>query len=102
MKRVKAARDGLEWGDAGPPPLLVKVAPDLTPADKSDIASVALKHRLDGLVVSNTTISRPPNVRDHPSGDEVPNLDLALRSRYRQTTSCFTKVLQQRQSNCPA
>ena len=51
--------------------VLVQVAPDLTPADKSDIAAVALKHGLDGLVVSNTTISRPPDVRDHPSGDEV-------------------------------
>ena len=49
----------------------MKVAPDLTAADKSDIAAVALKHGLDGLVVSNTTISRPPDVRDHPSGDEV-------------------------------
>ena len=71
VKRVKAARDSLQWGPQGPPPLLVKLAPDLQPADKTDIAAVALKHGLDGLVVSNTTISRPPNVRDHPSGDEV-------------------------------
>ena len=47
---------------AGPPPLLVKVAPDLADADKADIAAVALKLGIDGFVVSNTTITRPPDV----------------------------------------
>ena len=63
----------MSWGEHGPPPLLVKMAPDLTQADKIDIASVTLKQGLDGLIVSNTTITRPPAVRDHPSGDEVSN-----------------------------
>lgn len=56
---VKTARDNLDWGPSGPPPLLVKVAPDLTDADKADIAAVILDTGVDGLVVSNTTISRP-------------------------------------------
>lgn len=34
MRIVKDARDRLEWGPPGPPPLLVKIAPDLTEADK--------------------------------------------------------------------
>ena len=46
-----------------PPPLLVKVAPDLEAADKADIASVALARGIDGLVVSNTTIARPPGLK---------------------------------------
>lgn len=71
MRAVKNARDEMSWGEHGPPPLLVKMAPDLTQADKIDIASVALKQGLDGLVISNTTITRPHAVRDHPSGDEV-------------------------------
>ncbi|GFH07998.1 DHO_dh domain-containing protein, partial [Haematococcus lacustris] len=49
----------MRWGPAGPPPLLIKIAPDLTDQDKQDIASVALKHQVDGLIVSNTTITRP-------------------------------------------
>lgn len=67
-------RDSMHWGEHGPPPLLVKIAPDLTDADKRDVAAVVLKHGIDGLVVSNTTIARPPEVRDHPSGDEVLNV----------------------------
>jgi dihydroorotate dehydrogenase len=60
---VKTARDNLDWGPAGPPPLLVKVAPDLTDSDKADIAAVVLDTGVDGLVVSNTTISRPGVLR---------------------------------------
>ena len=42
-----------------PPPLLLKVAPDLTDDDKRDIAAVALEQNLDGLIATNTTIERP-------------------------------------------
>jgi dihydroorotate dehydrogenase len=41
------------------PSLLLKIAPDLTDADRQDIAEVALASGLDGLIVSNTTIARP-------------------------------------------
>ncbi len=40
-------------------PLLLKIAPDLTSQDKEDIAGIALVKRIDGLIVSNTTIERP-------------------------------------------
>ena len=41
-------------------PIFLKVAPDLEPADVEDIAAACLDHRVDALIVSNTTISRPP------------------------------------------
>jgi dihydroorotate dehydrogenase len=44
----------------GTTPLLVKVAPDLTPEERADIAEVALAEAVDGLIVGNTTIARPP------------------------------------------
>jgi dihydroorotate dehydrogenase len=40
-------------------PLLVKVAPDLTPEDEAALAEVALTRGADGLIISNTTIERP-------------------------------------------
>ena len=43
-------------------PLLVKVAPDLSSEECEDIAQVALETGVDGLVVSNTTIQRPPGL----------------------------------------
>ena len=42
-----------------PPPLLVKIAPDLTGQDRDDIAAVARSGRIAGLVIGNTTIDRP-------------------------------------------
>ena len=71
IKRVKQTRDHMQWGRSGPPPLLVKIAPDLTEADKSDIAAVSMKLGIDGLIISNTTITRPGGVVDHPTGNEV-------------------------------
>ena len=74
VRKVKATRDGMSWGAAGPPPLLVKIAPDITEADKSDIAAVALKLGIDGLVISNTTITRPQAVAEHSEGHQVLHL----------------------------
>jgi dihydroorotate dehydrogenase len=43
-------------------PLLLKIAPDLDDQACADIAEVALAKSLDGLIVSNTTIARPPSL----------------------------------------
>lgn len=43
-----------------PPPIFLKVAPDLERADIEAIARIAIDKRLGALIVSNTTISRPP------------------------------------------
>jgi dihydroorotate dehydrogenase len=49
----------------GTTPLLVKVAPDLTPEERADIAEVALAEKVDGLIVGNTTVARPPLTSRH-------------------------------------
>jgi len=51
------------------PPLLLKIAPDLTESDRADIAAVALNSGLDGLIVSNTTIARPPGLDPRFAGE---------------------------------
>ncbi|MET0363805.1 MAG: quinone-dependent dihydroorotate dehydrogenase [Sphingobium sp.] len=60
---VMAAR-----GEGGPP-VWLKVAPDLEPADIDDIAEVALAHQIDALIVSNTTITRPSTLRSPLAGE---------------------------------
>jgi dihydroorotate dehydrogenase len=44
----------------GGPPVFLKVAPDLEPADIEAIARIAIDKHLDALIVANTTITRPP------------------------------------------
>ncbi|KAG2569758.1 dihydroorotate dehydrogenase (quinone), mitochondrial-like [Panicum virgatum] len=74
VKKVQAARDEMQWAEDGPPPLLVKIAPDLSKQDLEDIAAVALALRLDGLIISNTTVSRPPPADTHPLAQETGGL----------------------------
>jgi dihydroorotate dehydrogenase len=45
---------------ARPVPLLVKIAPDLDRDALADIVEVCLAGGVDGIIVSNTTVSRPP------------------------------------------
>lgn len=54
-------------GEAGPP-IFLKVAPDLEPADIDAIARIALDKQLGALIVSNTTISRP-TLKSHHAGE---------------------------------
>lgn len=91
LQRVMAALASTMPQDA--PPLLLKVAPDLTEADIADIAAVALELRLGGLIATNTTIARPAGLRSRHR-DEVGGLSgrplfepstRVLASLYRQT-----------------
>jgi dihydroorotate dehydrogenase len=45
-------------------PLLFKIAPDLNDADLEDVVRVALDRKLAGLIVGNTTLSRPASLGD--------------------------------------
>jgi len=65
LRRVVAARDEAAPGT----PLLVKIAPDLTEAERADIAALAPETGIDGIVVANTTVSRPPGLRSPQAGE---------------------------------
>ena len=75
--RARAARQPAEEG-AGrhrrkPVPLLVKIAPDATDDDLDDIVGVCRDMRMDGMIVGNTTLSRPATLRS-PRRDEAGGL----------------------------
>jgi len=73
------------------PPIFLKVAPDLEPADIDDIAELASAHRLDGLIVSNTTISRPP-LRSRHGGEGGGLSGAPLRDLAQQRLADFRKA----------
>jgi len=58
LSAVLAARDDEAQKAGKRLPVFLKIAPDLTPEGMDDIAAVALEQQLDGLIVSNTTLSR--------------------------------------------
>lgn len=51
--------------EAGDPPVFLKVAPDLDADAPGRIVEAVAKHGLAGIIVSNTTISRPPLASRH-------------------------------------
>lgn len=55
------------------PPVLVKVAPDLGVEDVAPIAKVIKAMSVDGLIVSNTSVSRPHHLKS-PQRDEAGGL----------------------------
>jgi len=48
---------------AGPTPVLLKIAPDVSLGELDDIVGIARARRIDGMIVGNTTLSRPPSLR---------------------------------------
>lgn len=74
-------------------PLLLKIAPDLEAHELEDIAVVALEQKVDGLIISNTTIRRPSNLQSTARSEQgglsgKPLFELStqvLREMYRLT-----------------
>ena len=71
LGQLREARGALETAH-GHRPLFLKVAPDLDELAVRDIAETVLAFGIDALIVSNTTISRPPHLtadaRDESGG----------------------------------
>lgn len=75
-------------------PLVLKVAPDLEPSDIEFIAQQLLQFKIDGLIVTNTTLSRE-GVENLPHGDEAGGLSGA--PVFEKSTAClaaFAKTLE--------
>jgi dihydroorotate dehydrogenase len=70
-------------------PIFLKVAPDLNDGDPERIVKAAIDHRIDGLIVGNTTVSRPPlksrysNEQGGLSGEPLKALALDALRRFR-------------------
>ena len=89
LDAVIAARN--EATPDAPPPVFLKVAPDLEPADIDAIARIAIERKLGALVVSNTTISRPP-LRSRHAGETGGLSGAPLRELATQRLRDFRKA----------
>jgi dihydroorotate dehydrogenase len=76
----------------GGPPVFLKVAPDLEPADIDAMSRVVIDRKVDALIVSNTTIARPPlsspfaGEQGGLSGEPLRALALARLRAFRHAT----------------
>jgi dihydroorotate dehydrogenase len=63
LSKVIGARERVRQ-NAGDSPVLLKIAPDLTLNELDDVVHIARSRRVDGMIVGNTTIVRPSNLRE--------------------------------------
>ncbi|WP_425467743.1 quinone-dependent dihydroorotate dehydrogenase [Phreatobacter stygius] len=70
LARSLDARDRVAAGK----PVLVKIAPDLSLAGLDDMVEVCRTRRVDGMIVSNTTIERPASLIDQATAKEAGGL----------------------------
>jgi dihydroorotate dehydrogenase len=67
----KPRSDASSGSQPAGPPIFLKVAPDLADGDAERMVRAAIDHKIDALIVSNTTVSRPPlksRYADEPGG----------------------------------
>ena len=62
-------------------PVFLKIAPDLTAAEIAMIVEAALAHRIDALIVSNTTLDRPATLKSAFAGESGGLSGAPLRDR---------------------
>jgi len=55
--RERASRQG------GRVPVLIKIAPDLSLRELDDVVGAARRRGVDGMIIGNTTVARPPSLR---------------------------------------
>ena len=73
LARVIDARDRVVQ-NSGPTPVLLKIAPDLALGDLDDVVGIARSRKVDGMIVGNTTLARPPSLRDTRTAAEAGGL----------------------------
>jgi dihydroorotate dehydrogenase len=71
LRKILTQLQQLNSSFAAPKPLLLKIAPDLTTSQLDDVAALAMEIKLDGLVASNTTISREGLITSKAALDKI-------------------------------
>ena len=99
LARVIDARERVTK-NAGPTPVLLKIAPDLSLSDLDDVVGIARTRRVDGMIVGNTTVTRPAGLHDSQASEAgglsgrplLPLADRMLAETYVRVEGVFPLV----------
>ena len=93
LRRVKNKRDKLRDRHGRNVALALKIAPDLDDAEIRSIADIACRERMDGIIATNTTVTRA-GVERHANGTQEGGLSGApLRERSTHVISILSQAL---------
>lgn len=98
LARVLEARDAMIDQGVARRPVLLKIAPDLDDDELKEIAETVLLQNLDGVIVSNTTLSRS-GLRDRETANEAGGL--SGRPLFNLSTHILAKFAQFTEGQIP-
>ncbi|HKZ97024.1 MAG TPA: quinone-dependent dihydroorotate dehydrogenase [Hyphomicrobiaceae bacterium] len=88
LSRVMAAREAQMAAGKPKRPIVVKIAPDLAEQDIAPISECLLKHAVDGIAVSNTTLARS-GLTDPNAGEAG---GLSGRPLFHRSTAMLSRI----------
>jgi len=95
LARLNSSREKLSARHGKRVPLVLKIAPDLAPEDIPSIAASVQRHAIDGVIATNTSLSRQ-GVENLPHADEAGGLSGApIRDRATRVLKEFSNSLPQ-------
>ena len=96
LKQIKDCQERLRQEQRRYVPLVVKIAPDMADDEISLLAKTVLEHEMDGVIATNTTISRE-GVEDAENGKQQGGLSgRPLTQRSTQVVNVLAKALEQK------
>ncbi len=94
LRKILAHLQTLNKQQSTPTPVLLKIAPDLSPEQLQDVIELAVEIDLDGIVASNTTISREQLLTPSETLAEIGNGGLSgapLKARATEVVNLINK-----------
>lgn len=88
-------------GKAVAKPILLKIAPDLTQEQLDDVIELALEIKLDGLVATNTTISREGLTTDDPKLTNIGAGGLSGKPLQKRSTEIVKYIFEKTKGEIP-
>jgi dihydroorotate dehydrogenase len=93
LSRLKQEQAALAQTHGRHVPLAVKIAPDLTDGAVADVARLLMRHRIEGVIATNTTIARDA-VAGLPHADEAGGLSgMPVRDRATAVVRVLARAL---------
>jgi dihydroorotate dehydrogenase len=98
LERLLAGCQEVSRQLASPPPLLVKLSPDLSDEELKDIAAVLIRLKIDGIILTNTTTSRPPSLK---SQNKMEQGGLSGKPLKQRSTECIRLLYEHTKGEIP-
>ena len=101
LRKILSHLQSLNRQQQSPKPLLLKIAPDLSEPQINDVVELALEIKLDGLVISNTTIKRTHLQTGQKELDKIGAGGLSGKPLSQRSTEIIRYVHQQTNGQIP-